>query len=403
MAAREFHCLLTNNLGAASASRDDVPPMVWKEDYCETGEWQDPWYPSRKAGRLFKGESGEWRAESEDGTIAQGTEGWALWAVRILDIPNFLGAADEHFDWVKVSWSVPWIEDDTIDIFCEIFPDDSRHDVPDTHKPSLSVTGRMINADGSETVLAQAAEIAPSIFGFPFVAAIPQVFIPRRKVHFTINGLGTDTNRSRLTFPSMVPGPNQMAMESFRHTIKASLRSGFAAAFPTFYEAHNGRDHTGGAILLNSAAAKWMNVPKSDLDFGSLEDFPGRMRAAHTCAQAFGYVGGFPTFYHTEGRTSGTLCGTVMLRGDCAAYEDIPVEDLGNPAPDDYAACFRAVNDYAVNRMYLGGFPTLFREETTLVTSVRPPVRRRVTRCGAVLIKPGVGERRDLLLFRDPA
>lgn len=50
-------------------------PLVWERDELVSGEWTDPWYPSRP-GRIEPGASAEWRAEGDLALVpTSGTEG----------------------------------------------------------------------------------------------------------------------------------------------------------------------------------------------------------------------------------------------------------------------------------------------------------------------------------------
>ncbi len=101
MAAREFHGIIYNGWNM---------PLYWLDDECDSGEWQDPWYPSRVpgAGKIEPQQSGEWRSESGGdipiiGNIATGTSGWARWSVKVSD-----SSEEDHFEYAQVNWSVPY-------------------------------------------------------------------------------------------------------------------------------------------------------------------------------------------------------------------------------------------------------------------------------------------------------
>lgn len=97
MAAREFHGRIFNNWDT---------PLFRVADECDSGQWQDPWYPSKipGAGKIETQQSGEWRSESDG--IMTGTSGWARWAVRVLEVSEGV----EHFEYVQVNWSIPFIQ-----------------------------------------------------------------------------------------------------------------------------------------------------------------------------------------------------------------------------------------------------------------------------------------------------
>lgn len=194
---------------------------------------------------------------------------------------------------------------------------------------------------------------------------------------------------------------SKSAMRMFRHRADIASSQGFVGAFPNFHEAHYGISHVGGTIFLNASASEWRDVSLGELGNPNLEDFGARMRATQDYAIRNGFVGGFPNFYHAVypgfsvflfgGAISITVCGTVLLKSGCAIWRDVPLSELGNPALEDIGARFRATNDYAVDNMFLGGFPNFYHAD-----------HGQGIVCGTILIKPGCGEWRDVLLFADP-
>ncbi len=148
MAAREFHGIIHNTWDY---------PLHWSADECDSGQWQDPWYPSKKpgAGKIDPQQHGEWRSES-DGFMT-GTSGWARWNVRVLE--PFEGA--EHFEYVQVNWSIPFIQVgdvlgdpfSKVNITCAVSrnnpnpKDDFAR--PDPRPPILALVPWRQNADGT--------------------------------------------------------------------------------------------------------------------------------------------------------------------------------------------------------------------------------------------------------------
>ena len=121
MAAREFHGIIYNTWDN---------PLYWVADDCDSGQWQDPWYPSKKpgAGKIDPQQHGEWRSESGGGLLGAGfmtgTSGWARWAVLVLEISEGV----EHFEYVQVNWSIPFIQVgdpfSKVNITCGVFRND---------------------------------------------------------------------------------------------------------------------------------------------------------------------------------------------------------------------------------------------------------------------------------------
>lgn len=393
MAAREFR-------GAILNQWDN--PLVHIDDEVDSGEWQEPWLPSKipGAGRINHNEQGEWRSESDG--IMTGTSGWALWGVRVLEIAGFNTEADDHFEFVRVNWSVPWIEDNKLDITFAVFRSDPREPFLDPRPPVLEIVGTFLSQDGSEPALAQAAEIAPYVFTLPWSFFTNPSFNTHPRAQFTVRRRVNTQVHSLLTFPTGVPSRQQMAMQNFRHRAETAGRISFVGGFPNFYEATHGLDRVGGTVFVKQAAAEWRDIPLVELGNVALGDFSERMRATNTYASQNGFVGGFPTFFHADyGR--GIVCGTVLLKSEGAEWRDIPLSELGSPALDDFEARFRATQDYASRNGFVGGFPNLFHAQAVVEVDPRTGRRRRDTVCGTVLLKPGFAEWRDVLLFRGPA
>jgi hypothetical protein len=144
MAAREFHGIIYNTWDK---------PLYRVADECDSGQWQDPWYPSKipGAGKIDPLQHGEWRSES-DGFLT-GTSGWARWAVSVLEI----GEGFEHFEYVQVNWSIPFIQVGgplfpKVNITCSV----SRNDPdpqdpfarPDPRPPILALVPWIQTAEG---------------------------------------------------------------------------------------------------------------------------------------------------------------------------------------------------------------------------------------------------------------
>lgn len=110
MAVREFHGILRNLWDE---------PLFRSDDGVDSGQWQDPWFPSKVpgAGKIETSQEGEWRSESDG--IATGTSGWARWAVRI--VAPF-ESPPTHDEWIQVNWSVPFLG--TPSLSCGVFRND---------------------------------------------------------------------------------------------------------------------------------------------------------------------------------------------------------------------------------------------------------------------------------------
>lgn len=180
MAAREFRGVIFNQWDS---------PLFHSNDDVDSGEWQDPWYPSQRpgAGEIAPQKEEEWRSES-DGAWT-GTSGWARWGVRVRDV--FSDNAD-HFEYVQVNWSVPFFQTDYPNITWDTFrnnPDESdEFTKPDPRPPILEIVPAMRTNSGTLTALAQTGMIAPYILALPVSFFITGLFGPvtHPRVHFIV-------------------------------------------------------------------------------------------------------------------------------------------------------------------------------------------------------------------------
>ena len=367
MAAREFHGIILNQW--------DSPLFIHKDDV-DSGQWQDPWFPSKFP--IYPGQELEWRSESDGilfGGIMTGTSGMACWSVKVLDPFDF----DDHYEFVQVNWSVPYFQTDYPNITCAVFRNDpyetdvwAKHD---SRAPILEIVPAIRSSDGralesyaanDEDAREQAGEIVPYVLTIPvswFITPLfgtithPVVnFIVRRR--FIAQSPLTTTATTNQT-------PQEAAMQEFRNRAEMAVQQNFVGAFPNFYTSTEGRNHLAGTVFIKATTAAWRDIPLSELGNVSLTDFEGRIRASNTWAEEHGFIGGFPTFYHAD-YGNGIVCGTVLIKKDGAEWRNIPLRELGNPAPDNFEAFFRAVQDYASRNDFVGGFPTFnFSEAVT--------------------------------------
>jgi hypothetical protein len=199
-------------------------------------------------------------------------------------------------------------------------------------------------------------------------------------------------------FANWFPSPARNAMEAFKRMAREASDARFAGGFPNFREERQGMNTIGEVIFLHHSGATWTDVPISDLKNPDLENFQGRMRATQDYASGRGFAGGFPTFYQdkmpillpTRGIVQTTVCGTVLLTTSCAVRRDVFLKELGSPPLNDIAARFKAADDYAIREGYVGGFPNF---SDRLSKGFR-------TVCGTILIKPGYGERRNIVIIK---
>lgn len=187
-------------------------------------------------------------------------------------------------------------------------------------------------------------------------------------------------------------------MLSFSYRSEMAARGGLLGGFPNFYEANRGIDTFGGTVFLFPGAGEWHDIPLSELGEASLRSFGDQMRATNAYASRNGFIGGFPTGFHAD-YGQGTVCGSILLRPEAAEWRDVYLDELGSVPLADIPGRFRATHDYAVQSGFVGGFPNLFHGH---VGGGRFPTQREGIVCGTILIKPGFGEWRDVVVFRGP-
>jgi hypothetical protein len=242
--------------------------------------------------------------------------------------------------------------------------------------------------------------------------------------------------------PVIQPNPNDIAQQEFRNRAGVAAQEGYAGAFPNFYYGITGQANVGGTIFIKPSCGHWTDVAWSELGYPSLDNFAMRMRATDIYATNQGYGGGFPTFFqaqhmstianmgisvatkliplpahHASRFTSsrrGTffpslgsvdpnitfrVCGTVLINQGCATRTYLPLVDL--PDATDIGALFRAVQDYAKNNGFVGGFPTYHYAESGpgIVRGRGPAIASMIV----VLLPAEAAVWQDVVLYWNPS
>ena len=204
MAAREFHGIIYNTWD---------PPLRRVDDECDSGQWQDPWYPSNIAGgtgKINPQQRGEWRSESSS-YFAEGTSGWVRWVVSVLEISE----GTEHDEYVQVNWSIPfWQHINKVNITSAVSrtnpdPKDVFY-TPDPKPPILELVAWRRTADGTlalpvgeddrELGLTQQAGSLVSTFFIPNSVIVEHAIVP-----FTLRR--RSTNKSQVAEPLVQTRP----------------------------------------------------------------------------------------------------------------------------------------------------------------------------------------------------
>ena len=202
-------------------------------------------------------------------------------------------------------------------------------------------------------------------------------------------------------------------MNLFRSAADDARAAQLVGAFPTFVQSKRGLSTTNQEVLLSRHPAQGQGGRLRRSGTGARNPWPRarcpprlavqrqppRRPRPHPChpdhAVAQGFAAGFPNFYHAD-YGNGTVCGTVLLTGAGADVRRVPLSDLGDPAPDDIAAMFRAVQAYAVTQGFLGGFPNFDDEAGGQAHHGQVQIERHVLpQFGVVLIKAMGGVRRN--------
>ena len=241
-------------------------------------------------------------------------------------------------------------------------------------------------------------------------------------------------------FAPTKPATSSEAMiAAFRQRVDYARGEGFVGAFPNGYYGKHGAYLVGGTILLDEKAAVFRRVTLLELGNPPAGDFAETMRAVQRYAASEGFVGGLPTFQtysladqvfqqagpppwmaHGKGNPfakplkdapaehwplapkpwqqdrgpaalQGPKVGVILIKREAAEFRDVGVDDLGNPAADDYEARFRAAQDYAKKAGFVGGFPTMFE-------AAKPTGKV----FGHVLLRSGGATWRDVAIGREP-
>jgi hypothetical protein len=210
MAAREFQGVILNRWDSPLFHQDHI------SDAKMGGEWTESFFPDQVpgAGQINPGEQGEWRSESSG--VLTGTSGWVLWGVRVFEIND--GKVDDHFEFIFVSWSVPWIEDDNLDIKVVAVSFNPLLDAPPNPPPPvLEIVPISLTSDGRDiSALAQFGSLVPFVvvpFGFLFGANSSQIYHPR--FTFAVRRRPNTQAQSTWMFPTSLPSRQMLAMQPF--------------------------------------------------------------------------------------------------------------------------------------------------------------------------------------------
>jgi len=162
----------------------------------------------------------------------------------------------------------------------------------------------------------------------------------------------------------------------FREINDWGTRRGYISCFPNFHQARSSSGVVFGAVCLQGTGIKSDSLYAVDLGYPSTPD--ARFRAVHDWARQNGWVSGYPNFHQLD-RGKGLFYGAILFQSNAVEVADIPSEELGNPSSSEQR--FRAINNWASRRGYVGGFPNFHQADYG-----------RGIVFGVVLIKEGYGQ-----------
>jgi hypothetical protein len=159
--------------------------IVWVDDSLAHGEWSEGKGPSQDTNTIKPNETREFEARSGGdipiiGSLATGTEGWALFKTRFAE---FIGSPQEAF--IKISWDIPFITFDSEDgARVEATRFDPRQNIgpgqfDDRNKtpPGLQLSAFFAGPDGGDHV----------IDGLPWVFICPPMVLSGAKLGINLS------------------------------------------------------------------------------------------------------------------------------------------------------------------------------------------------------------------------
>jgi hypothetical protein len=380
MPARQFHINLKNT-GAAN--------LHWVTDHLDSGQWTDPWLPSKKAKIIAPGEVGSWRSESNG--VMTGTAGWVLFRTTAWDGGKSHGELVAQF--IQITWSIPYIGAPGCNVrITRSDPGASSNPTQFTNNnpgtPLIKVR-RVHQKTGNQEDFWNEIQNIPELLILTPVSWTGTVVLQH---HIFLDlevsgntkhpGFGLPINPKLGTFTDLFIAANTWAS-----------KNGYIGAYPNFHEANYGKGRVFGTILLKPEAGEFKHVPASEFGFPQTPE--ARFRAAHDYVRTHGLVmegvSGFPPKPHFSHTFAGALptfidagqgqvatYGIILLNKKAATWKDIPAADLGNPATSQDR--FRAVQNYAskiismdglienghlnsipkFSHAYIGGFPNFY-------------------------------------------
>jgi hypothetical protein len=370
MATREFHGTLRNTT--------DQEARLEKFD-CDSGEFSIN--PEAGAKKIPPGGEGKFASESDG--IMTGTSGWCRWSVEAFWPEN-------HFEYIQINWGIPYVGAPNIAYGISYSHPDDSWKVNRTPYYEIGISAW--NGHHEVEFLEDLPYLAGAFLVLPATWFL-DIQIPPTRPHIQFT-LRKRQNNGQIASPLIgtvaPPDRNAILTNTFRSRADHAGRLGFTGAIPNFYFADRPAGaQVGGTIFVQGPGVVWRDVPVEELQNAPFEDFGACMRATQDYAVRNGFVGGFPNF-HRASRNGIEVRGTILLSAEVAEWRDVPLMALGSPALDDVEQRFRATQDYASREGFVGGFPTMYHSAGGRFEMRGNP------RCGTILLKTGQAEWRDV-------
>ena len=156
--------------------------------------------------------------------------------------------------------------------------------------------------------------------------------------------------------PPNMPGPKPPDWATFEGRFRKmndwGSNRGYISCYPNFHQGHSSSGDVLGAVCLKGSGITSQSLYAVDL--GSPQSPDARFRAVADWASKNGSATGYPNFHQLD-RGKGLFYGAILLQSEAVDRQDIPAQELGFPSSSEER--FRAINNWAARRGYVGGFP----------------------------------------------
>lgn len=182
---------------------------------------------------------------------------------------------------------------------------------------------------------------------------------------------------------------NEM-MNIYRLTGVEASRHQLLGGFPTFCAkaivAPPFKGQVVNVFLIKPEFDDWKDVALTTLGNPSLNDFAGRMRAAHDYATAQGFLAGFPNYFDAPtGLNGARVCGTILIKKQPnpspIVVTNLSLAELGVANMNDTLGLFKGIRKYCALHNFAAGYPNMHHANLSKTTNHEQIV------CGVVLFR----------------